>query len=117
MWNPAHCLQQHAVTTRHLLKMSVQCIMRGSNVTYVRNRVHRQLELSDGLEPSDKRLGYRRALARAYLSSGQPQEAILHLQELLKDDSITPTDRLDLLCNLADAQVTSTWLPRKTVPS
>ena len=79
--------------------------------------MHRQLELSDGLEPSDKRMGYRRALAKAYLSSGQLQEAILHLQELLKDDSTSPTDRLDLLCKLADTQVTNTWLPLKTVPS
>ena len=79
--------------------------------------MHRQLELSDGLEPQHKRLGYKRALAKAYLTSGQPQEAILHLQELLKDDSISPTDRLDLLCKLADGQVTSTWLPLKTFPS
>ncbi|BDA47118.1 probable tetratricopeptide repeat protein 37 [Coccomyxa sp. Obi] len=63
------------------------------------------LELSDGLEPADKRMGYRRALAKAYLSSGQPQDAIPHLEELLKDESTSSVDRLDLLCKLADAQL------------
>ncbi len=52
-------------------------------------------------------MGYRRALAKAYLSSGQPQEAIPHLEELFKDDSNSPDDHLDFLCKLADAQVSS----------
>lgn len=59
-------------------------------------------------------MGYRRALAKAYLSSGQPQEAISHLRELLKDKSTSPEDHLDLLCKLADAQVTRAATPEDT---
>lgn len=60
------------------------------------------------MKPSDKRMGYRGALAKACLSSRQPQEAMLHLEELLKNEATSLEDHLDLLCNLAHAQVTST---------
>ena len=65
-----------------------------------------QLRLSEGVEPDEKRLGYRDALARAYVRSRQPGEAVPHLQALLAAAG-TPQERLTLLCRLADAEVHS----------
>ena len=66
-----------------------------------------QLRLSEGAKPEEKRLGYRRALARAYMQTGQPEKAIPHLEELLAATD-SPEERLELLCSLADAQVRPT---------
>lgn len=63
-----------------------------------------QLQLSKGQEAEDRRQGYKRALAQAYTPAGQPDKAIPILQELL-EAAITPKERLQLLCSLADAQV------------
>jgi len=75
-------------------------------------QLHVQLELSDGLEAPEKRLAYRRALANALMQSGRFKEAVPHLEELLRDDSALTCARMELLCSLADAQVTlyALWL-------
>lgn len=62
-----------------------------------------QLHLSEGQEAEEKLVGYKRALARAYVHYGQPQKAVPYLEELLAQ-SAAPRERLELLCSLADAQ-------------
>ena len=73
-----------------------------------------QLDLSEGQEAEDKRVGYKRALARAYVHSGQPDKAIPYLQELV-GMSTTPAERLELLCSLADAEASLQPIPHRLI--
>jgi hypothetical protein len=63
-----------------------------------------QWQLSDGVEPQEKRLGYLRAVAKGYMSACQYEKAVDALQMLL-DNETDKEGHLECLCNLADAQV------------